>query len=111
MATTREHLAKMQKENRRLKTENAKLRRELRGQKPARKNGGRAAPSRPISERGRVREILRKAGILAELTPSEKLRAARWRALPEEKKQEVMRTLESTHFDPPLSETIIQDRG
>ena len=64
-----------------------------------------------LSERERAIEVLRNAGMLAELTPEDKALAAEWRVLPEERKQEVIRKLDSIRFDPPLSETIIRDRG
>jgi hypothetical protein len=46
---------------------------------------------------------------LAELTPEEKQLAA-WDALPETRKQQVIEKLKTTKFNPPLSETVIQDR-
>lgn len=64
-----------------------------------------------LSERERVRGILRQAGMLAELTPEDKALAAKWRALPEERKQQVIRKLDSIRFNPSQSETIIRDRG
>ena len=90
--------------------------------KPRGKNGKRGTPKRtrrpratvaakaPVSERDRVTQILRDAGMLAELTPEEKLTAAEWRALPEERKQHVIEKLRAIHFNPPLSESILQDR-
>ena len=65
---------------------------------------------RGVSERERGIEILRRAGALAELTPEEKQLAAAWRALPETRKRQVIETLKTTKFNPPLSETVIQDR-
>ena len=91
--------------------------------KPRGKNGKRRATTRTrktstarvvkseLSERERVREILRQAGMLAELTPEDKALADKWRALPEERKQQVIRKLDSIRFNPSLSETIIRDRG
>jgi hypothetical protein len=91
--------------------------------KPRGKNGKRRATTRipkttaprtvknELSERERVRKILRQAGMLAELTPEDKALAAKWRALPEERKQHVIRKLDSIRFTPTLSETIIRDRG
>ncbi len=90
--------------------------------KPRGKNGKRGTPKRtrrphaivaaktPVSERDRITQILRDAGMLAELTPEEKATAAEWRALPEERKRHVIEKLRTTRFDPPLSESIIQDR-
>ena len=66
---------------------------------------------RALSERERVLEKLRRAGVIRELTAEERARAAAWDALPEERKQHIIEKLKTTRFDPPLSESIIQDRG
>jgi hypothetical protein len=91
--------------------------------KPRGKNSKRGTPKRtrrpratvaaktPVSERDRVTQILRDAGMLAELDPELKRQAAEWRALPEERKQAVIDKLRTIHLDPPLSQTIIEDRG
>lgn len=63
-----------------------------------------------LSERERVREILREAGMLAELTPEEKARAARWRALPEEEKKRIWDEFFNLKLDKPLSAIIIENR-
>ncbi len=96
-----------------LKKENAQLRRALREKTAAPKNGEQAAEKvkRFPSERARVREILRTAGILGELSPEEKKLAAEWRALPEAEKQVALQRLASIRLNPPISETIMQDRG
>ncbi|HEX7593949.1 MAG TPA: hypothetical protein VF429_07230 [Anaerolineae bacterium] len=69
------------------------------------------AAKTPVSERDRITQILRDAGMLAELDPELKRQAAEWRALPEERKQAVIDKLRTIHLDPPLSQTIIEDRG
>lgn len=91
--------------------------------KPRGKNGKRGTSKRirrpratvaaktPVSERDRITQILRDAGMLAELDPELKRQAAEWRALPEERKQAVIAKLRTIHLDPPLSQTIIEDRG
>ena len=69
-----------------------------------------AAPKRTASQRDRVREILRQSGMLAELTPEEKARAAEWRALPEAEKQRVRDELWNLKLSQPLSQIIIENR-
>lgn len=64
-----------------------------------------------LSERERAIKILKDAGMLAEFDPELKRQAAEWRALPEQRKQAVIAKLRTIHLDPPLSQTIIEDRG
>jgi plasmid stability protein len=64
-----------------------------------------AAPA-PMSERERATEILRAAGLLAELGPEEKLRAARSTATLEEVQAAFARSPGK-----PLSEIVIEQRG
>lgn len=78
--------------------------------KGVKRNGRARTTKSPLNERERAREILRRAGMLAELTPEEKARAAEWRALPKIEKQRTFQKLYSLRLDPPLSETILQDR-
>ena len=113
MATTREELEQLRKEVRKLKTENAEIRRILRENGLRPKNGKRTGPKdlRGLSERDHVLEKLRRAGVIRELTAEEKQHAADWDALPEERKQAVIEKLWTTRFDPPWSESIIEDRG
>ncbi len=113
MATTREQIERLQKEVRRLKIQVAETQRILREHGIAPKNGKRAARKikRGLSENQRAVEILRRAGALTELTPGEMRRAARWDALPRARKEYVINKLKSVRFNPPLSETIIRDRG
>jgi hypothetical protein len=63
-----------------------------------------------MTERERVDEILRKAGMLAELTPEEKAMAAEWRALPEDEKKRIQDEFYNLKLDKTLSEIIIENR-
>jgi hypothetical protein len=105
MATTTAQLKKLQREVETLKKKVARL---------ERKNGVRKPTARKItrglSERERVERILRDAGLLVELTPEEKARAAEWRALPEARKHEIRLKLDSLRLDPPLSQLIHEQR-
>ena len=111
MATTQEQLEQLQKEVRQLKSAQTEMRRILRAHGLWPQNGGRVPARKGMTERERVREMLRRGGVLRELTPEEKALASEWRALPEVRKQAVMRRLETVRFDPSLSETVIRDRG
>ena len=108
MATTREELEQLRKEVRKLKTENAEIRRILRENGLRPKNGKRTGPKdlRGLSERERGIEILRRAGAIREMTPEEEKLAAEWRALPEEEKREAEEALRNVKIDPPLSQLI-----
>jgi hypothetical protein len=64
-----------------------------------------------MTENMQAKEILRQAGMLAELTSTEKAWAKEWNALPTARKREVLDVLEHVRFQPTLSETIIHDRG
>lgn len=110
MATTLEQLKQLQKQVRRLSIESAETRRILceRGILPVAKRT--AVRKGKLSERERVREILRNAGMLAELTPEEKARAARWRALPEEEKKRIQDEFFNLKLDKPLSDIIVENR-
>ncbi|MBI4788002.1 MAG: hypothetical protein HY782_13270 [Chloroflexi bacterium] len=112
MATTREQLAKLEKEVRQLKKQVAELRRERRGQVAPPKDGKRTAPKdlSGLSERERGLDILRRAGAIRAMTPEEEKLAAEWDALPEERKREVEAALWNAHIDPPLSQLIHEMR-
>lgn len=105
MATTTAQLKKLQREVETLKKKVARL---------ERKNGGRKPVARKItrglSDRERVQQVLRNAGLLAELTPEEKARAAEWRALPEQEKQRIRDELWNLKLERPLSQIIIENR-
>jgi hypothetical protein len=113
MAITATELKRLQREVETLKGKVARLERRQNGKRRAvaRAHAAISPRRREVGDNARAVEILRQAGLLAELTPEEKAMAAEWRALPEARKREVMRTLETTHFNPPLSETVIEDRG
>jgi len=110
MATTVQQLKQLEKQVHRLKSESAKMRRALRehGILPMPKITG--ARAKKMTERERVDEVLRKAGMLAELTPEEKAMAAEWRALPEEEKRRVRDALWNLKLEKPLSQIIIENR-
>jgi hypothetical protein len=110
MAITRKQLERLQKENKRLKTANAKLRRELRERESPRKNGERGAEKPVVSQMVRAREVLRKAGALVEPSPEDKRIAAEWRALPMAEREAALQRLQSVRLNPPISETVIRDR-
>ena len=69
------------------------------------------SPTQLTTENARAVEILRQAGVLAELTPAERVLAAEWRALSTERQQEVLDALDHARFQPTLSETVMQERG
>ncbi len=113
MATTRERLAKLQKEVVRLKNELAETRRILRDKGLLPSDGKRRAQrdTDPLSDQERAIQALRRAGVLRDLTPEEKKIAAQWDTLSSEEQRRVIEKLKSIKFNPPLSESIIQDRG
>lgn len=110
MATTVQQLKHLEKQVLRLKSESAKMRRALRehGILPMPRITG--ARAKKMTERERVRELLRQAGMLAELTPEEKAMAAEWRALPEEEKKRIQDEFFNLKLDKPLSEIVIENR-
>ncbi len=55
-------------------------------------------------------DIARRAGLLAELPPAAKARAARWRALPEEEKNRISAEFFNLKLDKSLSDIIIENR-
>lgn len=77
-----------------------------------RENGTRrtVVRKRKLSGRERVRDALRRGGLLAELTPEEKAMAAEWRALPDEEKQRVRDELWNLKLEKPISQIIIENR-
>lgn len=112
MAGTAERLKRMQHELQALKKRVAALERGTNDKRRVAKPQP-AAPrvhKRALSENERAGEILRRAGLLAELTPKEKAMAAEWRALPEEERQRVRDTLWNLKLEKPLSEIIIENR-
>ncbi len=113
MAITTADLKRMQRDIETLKKQVARLERRGNGKQRAAAQRRKAALplARAKNENELADEILRRAGLLAELTPEEKAMAAEWRALPEARKQQVVHKLRTTPFNPTFSETIIQDRG
>ncbi len=91
---------------RRKRAKNARPRAATRTRKPA----GTRVTQGVITERERAVEVLRSAGMLTELDPELKRQAAEWRALPEERKREVIEKLNSLRLDPPLSQIIHDER-
>ncbi len=112
MAITTNEIKRMQRDIETLKKKVARLEKRKNGKRqiPARKSEPIATRVDKLSERERVRAILRQAGMLAELTPEEKARAARWRALPEEEKRRVRDELWNLKLQKPLSQIIIENR-
>ncbi len=113
MAVTATDLKKMQRDIEQLKKQVARLERRenTKSRVASKKRSASARPRRTVNENELADEILRSAGLLAELTSEEKAMAAEWRALPEERKRQVVRALETANFRPTLSESIIQSRG
>ncbi|MBM3131241.1 MAG: hypothetical protein FJ009_21790 [Chloroflexi bacterium] len=101
------------KEFRQMQKDLRDLKRQL-APKPRGKNGKRRAvtPARePMTEENaRVLELLRRKGMIAELTPKEKARAARWDALPEEDKQRAWDEFFNLKLEKSLSDIIIENR-
>ncbi|MEW5720611.1 MAG: hypothetical protein AB1817_18445 [Chloroflexota bacterium] len=114
MAISVKEFKQMQKDIRDIKRQ---LAREPRGG-----NGKRRAPTpkrqlattparEPMTdENARVLELLRRKGMIAELTPEEKARAARWDALPEEEKKRIWDEFFNLKLEKPLSDIIIENR-
>ncbi len=112
MATKEKELQRLRQENERLKKQIERLKPKNAKPRSTRKNrfaqDHRRENKTPDNER--AKNILLRAGLLTELTHEEKALAAEWRALPESRRQEVTRRLQTSRFKPTLSETIIQDR-
>jgi hypothetical protein len=112
MATTETEIRRMWREIDLLKQQVTQLRRKDSGRRTA-------VRRKPIAPRPRKRagdklarldEALRRAGLLAELTPEEKAMAAEWRALPEEEKARTREELWNLKLSQPLSQIIIENR-
>jgi len=63
-----------------------------------------------LSERERLLVALKAEGLIRDLTPQEQASADQWRALPEEERKAHIRRMNSLSLDPPLSQTIIENR-
>ena len=112
MATTATELKRLQQEVETLKKEMARLQRRAIGKRrtAARERKVVSPHERAVNENARAVEILRRAGLLAELTPEEKAMAAEWRALPEEERHRIQEVLWNLKLDKPLSQIIIENR-
>ncbi len=62
------------------------------------------------SEHEIVNELLREAGLLAELTPEMEALADEWQALPEDEKRRTLDEFYNLKLDKPLSDIIIENR-
>ncbi|MBI5301830.1 MAG: hypothetical protein HY868_06820 [Chloroflexi bacterium] len=104
MAVTTTDLKRIQREVETLKKKVAQLEQRKNGKRraPAKKRAPAALRTHGASENDLADEILQRAGLLAELTPAEQALAAEWRALPEERKQQVIHKLETANFKPTL---------
>jgi len=107
MAVTATELKQIQREIATLKKKVARLEKRANG-KP--RPLAPAARTTPVSERERVRAMLRAADLTADLTPEEKALAAEWRALPLAKKRRVQETLWNLKLAKPLSQIVIENR-
>ena len=114
MATTETEIKRLWREVEKLKKQVEQIKRTGNGKRRTtaqkRKPIAPRSQKRPVTERELVDEALRRAGLLAELTPEEKARAAEWRALPEEEKQRVRDELWNLKLEKPLSQIIIENR-
>jgi hypothetical protein len=110
MAIAVSEIKKMQRDIATLKKEVAQLKR---------KNGKRREPKPVVlparvsrtSENERVLALLRSKGMVSELPPEAKARAARWDALPEEEKKRISDEFFNLKLDKPLSDIIIENRS
>ena len=110
MATTVQQLKQLEKQVLRLKSESAKMRRALRehGILPTPRTTG--ARAKKMTERERVDEILRAAGLLSKPTTQEKQLVAEWNAIPAEERTRLTEEFRNAKFDKPLSEIVIENR-
>jgi len=63
-----------------------------------------------LSDQEQVLAWLRAEGLVRDPTPEERRLAAEWEALPEEEKQTHVRSMHKLALDPPLSQTILENR-
>lgn len=63
-----------------------------------------------ISDQEQLLTWLRTQGLIRDPTPEERRLAAEWDTLPEEEKQAHIRVMHNLVLDPPLSQTIIENR-
>ncbi len=112
MGTAETEIKRLQREIKLLKQRVAQLERGGNGKPRKRGITHKSFLRRPRArnENELAEEILRRAGLLAELTPEEKKMAAEWRALPEEEKECAQNQLWNLKLDPPLFQIIIENR-
>jgi Cdc6-like AAA superfamily ATPase len=114
MAIAVSEIKKMQRDIATLKKEVAQLKR---------KNGKRRVATRPTAtavitrdarrdsnEAKLALDIARRAGLLAELPPDAKARAAEWRAIPEAERNRLLDEFFNLKLDKQLSDIIIENR-
>src|SRR6266545_5176739 len=63
-----------------------------------------------LSDQAQVLAWLKAEGLVRDPTPEERRLAAEWEALPEEEKQTHIRSMHDLALDPPLSQTILENR-
>jgi hypothetical protein len=100
---------RLEKLERSSRTKNGRVARE----RQARRQASTLAPELAqahTTEAQRSLEIARHAGLLAELPPEAKQRAAEWRALPDAERQRLLDEFFNLKLDKQLSDIIIENR-
>ena len=115
MAISEKEFKQMQKEIKELKRRLARVERVRNDERRSapRKIARTVAPlgvRRKRNENAMALEIARRAGLLAELPPEAKARAAEWRALPEEERKRILDEFYNLKLDKQLSDIIIENR-
>jgi ABC-type transporter Mla subunit MlaD len=102
----------LQELDRRLKKVERQLAAQAHGARPKAKAGRSATRSvrNRQSATNSALEIARHTGLLAELPPEAQARIERWRALPEEERQEILNEFYNLPLDPSLSDVIVENR-
>ena len=68
------------------------------------------ASSKAKTANQRAHEILESAGLLADLPPEAKKRAAAWRARPAQERKRILEEFSAIPLDKPLSEILLENR-
>ena len=112
MTITSTDLRRMQRDIEKLKKQVTRLEKRSNGKRraPVKKRKPASLRQRAVNENELADAILRRAGLLAELTPEEKAMAAEWRALPEDEKLRIQETLWNLKLEKPLSQIVIDNR-
>ena len=63
-----------------------------------------------LTDQEQILAWLKAKGLVRDPTPEERRLAAEWAALPEEEKQIHIRSMHNLALDPPLSQTILENR-